>query len=164
MGFLDKKKNEEWIDGTPESFKIWFWIRLAVCLFLMYTGGELIWRYIKGEVGWGVIIVASIFILFGIIFLVWDVVRFVKLRKALKDRAETEDDSRTTDASSLESEPSLTRTLAGDASGSPERTGTKADSIENNKQSEKPSGISGFAKYVVNDDNDIEEGDDYDEV
>ena len=142
MGFLDKKKNEEWIDGTPESFKIWFWIRLAVCLFLMYTGGELIWRFINGEVGWGIVVIASVFILFGIMFLVWDLVRYIRLRKAMKERAqESESDKRTIDASSLESEPSLSRTLARDASDSPEGT----------EQREQISGISGFAKYVVSD-------------
>ena len=156
MGFLDKKKNEEWIDGTPESFKIWFWIRLAVCLFLMYTGGDLIWRYIKGEVGWGIIILASVFILFGVLFLVWDLIRYIRLRRTIKERENDGlDDGRTTDTSSLGDGKSL---LVCDVSDSPEESGQTIGVLRDDK--EKPSGISGFAKYVVNDDEEDEADDD----
>ncbi len=160
MDFLDKKKNEEWIDGTPESFKIWFWIRLAVCLFLLYTGGELIYRYVRGEIGWGAIAGAAVFFVFGVVFLIWDVSRYVRLRRTMKqrDEAPSEDDSdRPTSASSPGPGPSLSRALARDAGGRTEGT-------DQTDQADRPSGISGFAKYVVDDDKTDEEDEGDDEI
>lgn len=164
MGFLDKKKNEEWIDGTPESFKIWFWVRLAVCLFLMYTGGELGWKWIQGEVPWYAMATGVLFVLVGIVFFILDLVRYLKLRKALKQRDE-DDSDRTDDTSALGTRPSLSRSLASDVSGSPERSDSVNDGDyvidqDGGLNKTKPSSISGFAKYVVKD----EEGDSDDEV
>ena len=162
MGFLDKKKNEEWIDGTPESFKIWFWIRLAVCLFLMYTGGELIYHYVEGEIGWGAIAGAAVFFIFGIVFLILDISRYVKLRRAVKQRDEaesSEDAGRTAGASSLGDGPSLSSPLAGGTLGSPERT--EHDNNLSDVRSE--TSIRKFATYVV-DDNIDEEDEADDEV
>ena len=163
MGCLDKKKNEEWIDGTPESFKIWFWIRLAVCLFLFYTGGELIYHYVKGEIGWGAIAGAAVFFVFGIVFMILDISRYLRLRRAMKER-DADDTGRPTDASSLGSGIAGSRTLARDASGSPERsdrsggfpeTGESGRPTDASGSGEiKKNSISDFAKYVVNDEED----------
>ena len=164
MGFLDKKKNEEWIDGTPESFKIWFWVRLAVCLFLMYTGGELGWKWIQGEVPWYAMATGAAFVLVGIVFFILDLVRYLRLRKVLKER-DADDSDRTADTSALGTRPSLSRPLASDVSGSPERSDSVNDGDyvidqDGGLNKTKPSSISGFAKYVVKD----EEGDSDDEV
>ncbi len=164
MGFLDKKKNEEWIDGTPESFKIWFWVRLAVCLFLMYTGGELGWKWIQGDVPWYAMATGAAFVLVGIVFFILDLVRYLKLRKALKQRDEVDPD-RTADTSALGTRPSLSRSLASDVSGSPEGSDNQAEGVVikdpyGTSDNDKPTSISGFAKYVVKD----EEGDSDDEV
>ena len=188
MGFLDKKKNEEWIDGTPESFKIWFWVRLAVCLFLMYTGGELGWKWIQGEVPWYAMATGVLFILVGIVFFILDLIRYLRLRRALKERDEddpdrtadtsalgtrsslsrpldSDDHSRTADTSALGTRPSLSRSLASDVSGSPERSDNQAKGVVikdpyGTSDNDKPTSISGFARYVVKD----EEGDSDDEV
>ena len=164
MGFLDKKKNEEWIDGTPESFKIWFWVRLAVCLFLMYTGGELGWKWIQGEVPWYAMATGVLFILVGIVFFILDLVRYMRLRRALKERDEDNSD-RAADTSALGTRPSLSRSLASDVSGSPERSDNQAKGVVikdpyGTSDNDKPTSISGFARYVVKD----EEGDSDDEV
>lgn len=91
MGFLDKKKNEEWIEGTPESFKVWFWIRLAVSLYVGYIGVDLIIRYVRDGMAWWYLLIAGFFLIVAVVFLIWDIRGYIRLRRHLKARREAEE-------------------------------------------------------------------------
>ena len=91
MGFLDKKKNEEWIEGTPESFKVWFWIRLAVSLYVGYIGVDLIIRYVRDGMAWWYLLIAGFFLIVAVVFLIWDIRGYIRLRRNLKARREAEE-------------------------------------------------------------------------
>ena len=143
VGFLDRKKNEEWIEGTPESFKTWFWIRLAVSLYVGYIGVDLIIRYVSDDLAWWYLLLACAFIVAAVTFLLLDIMGYIRLRKNLKLRAEAEAmaEASSGPAEKKESESVTDQTAVLD----------KVDSKPGEDKREL-SGIRDFARYVAKED------------
>ena len=88
--FRKRYEDDDWTAGVPESFKTWFWIRLAVSLYVGYIGGDLIWRCIMDGLAWWYVLLGSAFILVAVIFLILDVTSYIRLKKHLKAKEEAE--------------------------------------------------------------------------
>ena len=87
------KKNrglEEWYDGVPEGFKIWFWIRLLACGYVIYLGVDLIIKKVNLGLAWGYLAGGIALILVAVAIIIWDITQYIKMRKAMKAKAEAE--------------------------------------------------------------------------
>ncbi|MBO6108160.1 MAG: hypothetical protein J6P16_02010 [Eubacterium sp.] len=105
MGLFRKSEGEErYHNGVSESFKNWFWIRLAVVLYVCYLGGDLIYQwYVKG-IHWGYAAGGAALILIAIGIAVYDIRQYLMLRKSMKEEAleETADETAGLDSKATE--------------------------------------------------------------
>jgi len=125
MGLFKKRyADDDWSAGVPESFKTWFWIRLAVSLYVGYIGGDLIWRWISDGLAWWYVLLGSVFIIIAVIFLIFDIRSYVRLKAYLKKKE--------AEAAEAGEDPAAVK--------------------EEAKPEEREGGIRSFATYVVPDD------------
>ncbi|MBR6229278.1 MAG: hypothetical protein IKQ97_06025 [Eubacterium sp.] len=88
--FRRKNEPEEWIEGIPEGFKTWFWIRLLACGYVIYLGIDLIIKKVNLGLSWGYLAGGIALILVAIVIIIWDIRQYVKLKRALKIKQEEE--------------------------------------------------------------------------
>ena len=145
MGLFGKRyEDNDWEAGVPESFKTWFWIRLAVSLYVGYIGGDLIWRYIADGLDWWYLLLACAFIVFAIIFLIMDIRHYVRLKKHLKEKEAAEAEA---ERLAKETEPATKEAPEAGGSQIHKASEKQTDPVDGQERS----GIRSFARYVVKD-------------
>ena len=98
MSFFRRNKDEVWHEGVPEGFKIWFWIRLFACGYVIYLGTDLIIKTFDLDLSRGYLALGIVLILVAIGIIVWDLRMYVKLRKTLKKESEEAEEDAEEDA------------------------------------------------------------------
>ncbi len=96
MGFFRRNDEDDaYLEdaGVPNTFKTWFWIRLAVCIYIIYLGGNLVYQWYTLGIGWGYAAGGIALALVAIVIAAIDIRRYVKLLKYIKEKKISENES-----------------------------------------------------------------------
>ena len=149
MALFQKNRGlDEWYDGVPEGFKVWFWIRLLACGYVIYLGVDLIIRKYNQGLSVGFLIGGIALILVAIAIIIWDISQYVRMRKAMKRKAELEAE----EAEGLDDREQEAETKE-------EAKDTPVRGIFTKNENSNSGGIRAFARYGSEEDREVEADD-----